>query len=57
MTILDPIIKMHFSPEFINRLDDILPFLPLRKEDMEKIVLFSSSIWPNVYAIAESLSS
>lgn len=39
MAILDPIIKVHFRPEFINRLDDILPFLPLRKEDMEKIVV------------------
>jgi ATP-dependent Clp protease ATP-binding subunit ClpB len=39
LDILDPIIKAHFRPEFINRLDDILPFLPLRKHDMEKIVL------------------
>lgn len=38
MLILDPIIKNHFRPEFINRLDDILPFLPLREKDMEKIV-------------------
>ncbi len=38
LTILDPIIKTHFRPEFINRLDEILPFLPLRKEDMKKIV-------------------
>lgn len=38
MAILDPIVKAHFRPEFINRLDDILPFLPLRKEDMQKIV-------------------
>ena len=38
LAILDPIIKAHFRPEFINRLDDILPFLPLRKEDMHKIV-------------------
>ena len=38
MTTLDPIIKAHFRPEFINRLDDILPFLPLQKEDMQKIV-------------------
>lgn len=38
LAILDPIIKKHFRPEFINRLDDILPFLPLRKEDMAKIV-------------------
>lgn len=39
MAILDPILKAHFRPEFLNRLDDILPFLPLRKEDMQKIVL------------------
>lgn len=35
---LDPIIKSHFRPEFINRLDDILPFLPLHKNDMKRIV-------------------
>jgi len=38
MMILDPVIKNHFRPEFINRLDDILPFLPLQEKDMEKIV-------------------
>lgn len=38
MEILNPILMQHFRPEFLNRLDDILPFLPLRKEDMEKIV-------------------
>ena len=38
MALLDPIIKQHFRPEFINRLDDILPFLPLKKEDMHHIV-------------------
>lgn len=38
MEILDPILLQHFRPEFLNRLDDILPFLPLRREDMEKIV-------------------
>ncbi len=38
MEILDPILREHFRPEFLNRLDDILPFLPLRREDMEKIV-------------------
>lgn len=38
MLVLDPVIKNHFRPEFINRLDDILPFLPLRENDMEKIV-------------------
>jgi ATP-dependent Clp protease ATP-binding subunit ClpB len=38
LELLDPVIKRHFRPEFINRLDDVLPFLPLRKEDMKKIV-------------------
>lgn len=38
MATLEPIIKTHFRPEFINRLDDILPFLPLQKQDMQKIV-------------------
>lgn len=38
LSLLDPIIKTHFRPEFLNRLDDILPFLPLQEEDMEKIV-------------------
>ena len=38
MLILDPIVKHHFRPEFLNRLDDILPFLPLHERDMEKIV-------------------
>jgi ATP-dependent Clp protease ATP-binding subunit ClpB len=38
MEILNPILLQHFRPEFLNRLDDILPFLPLQREDMEKIV-------------------
>ena len=37
LSLLDPILKGHFRPEFLNRLDDILPFLPLKKEDMAKI--------------------
>ncbi|MBI3236614.1 MAG: AAA family ATPase [Chlamydiales bacterium] len=37
--IIEPILKAHFRPEFLNRLDDILPFLPLQEKDMEKIVL------------------
>lgn len=37
MEILEPILIQHFRPEFLNRLDDILPFLPLKKDDMEKI--------------------
>jgi ATP-dependent Clp protease ATP-binding subunit ClpB len=35
---VDPILKQHFRPEFLNRLDEILPFLPLREEDMIHIV-------------------
>ena len=38
LTLLEPVIRTHFRPEFINRLDEILPFLPLRKEDMKEIV-------------------
>jgi len=39
LSIVDPVIRAHFRPEFINRLDEILPFLPLQEKDMEKIVL------------------
>src|SRR3984957_19651264 len=39
MATLEPILKSHFRPEFLNRLDDILPFLPLLKEEMQKIVV------------------
>ena len=38
LAIVDPVIKSHFRPEFINRLDEILPFLPLQETDMEQIV-------------------
>ncbi|MCH9630907.1 MAG: Chaperone protein ClpB [Chlamydiia bacterium] len=38
LKVLDPIIKNYFRPEFINRLDEILPFVPLLEKDMEKIV-------------------
>ena len=31
-------VRDHFRPEFINRLDDILPFQSLQEKDMEKIV-------------------
>jgi ATP-dependent Clp protease ATP-binding subunit ClpB len=39
LNIVEPVLKSHFRPEFLNRLDDILPFLPLQQKDMEKIVL------------------
>ncbi len=35
---VEPILKQHFRPEFLNRLDEILPFLPLQEKDMVKIV-------------------
>ncbi len=38
LKLLEPIIRAHFRPEFINRVDEILPFLPLQEKDMEKIV-------------------
>jgi ATP-dependent Clp protease ATP-binding subunit ClpB len=44
LDLLEPIIKAHFRPEFVNRLDEILPFLPLRKEDMEKIVIIQLNL-------------
>lgn len=39
LAVVEPTIKSHFRPEFINRLDEILPFLPLQENEMEKIVL------------------
>lgn len=36
---VDPALKAHFRPEFLNRLDEVLPFLPLQESEMEKIVL------------------
>ncbi len=38
LEVLQPILKVTFRPEFLNRLDEILPFLPLKPKDMEKIV-------------------
>lgn len=35
---VEPILKRHFRPEFLNRLDEILPFLPLHEKEMAKIV-------------------
>lgn len=39
LAIVEPILKLHFRPEFLNRLDEILPFMPLQEKDMEKIAL------------------
>lgn len=38
LALVEPAIRKHFRPEFINRLDEILPFLPLQKEDMKLMV-------------------
>ena len=35
---IDPILRRHFRPEFLNRLDEILPFLPRKEEVMSSIV-------------------
>lgn len=37
MQTVDPILHRHFRPEFLNRLDEILPFLPLQQKDMKQI--------------------
>lgn len=36
---VDPVLRQYFRPEFLNRLDEILPFQPLQEEDMEKITV------------------
>jgi len=38
LAIVDPLLKATFRPEFLNRLDEVLPFLPLKLQDMEAIV-------------------
>ncbi len=37
VAIVEPALKKHFNPEFLNRLDDVLPFLPLEKKNTEEI--------------------
>jgi ATP-dependent Clp protease ATP-binding subunit ClpB len=36
-------VRQHFRPEFLNRLDDIVVFAPLRKESLRKIVVQQSA--------------
>lgn len=38
LSVVLPELKKYFVPEFINRIDEILPFVPLEKEDIVKIV-------------------
>ena len=37
-SIIDKALKNHFSPEFLNRLDEQILFNPLTREDIEKII-------------------
>ncbi|MCB1149638.1 MAG: ATP-dependent Clp protease ATP-binding subunit, partial [Chlamydiia bacterium] len=39
LALLEPVLRRHFRPEFLNRLDEVLPFLPLRADEMHKIVV------------------
>jgi ATP-dependent Clp protease ATP-binding subunit ClpB len=36
--LVEPALTKHFRPEFLNRIDDILPFIPLQEKDMISIV-------------------
>lgn len=38
LKLIEPDLKENFRPEFINRLDEIIPFFPLSKDSMENIV-------------------
>lgn len=43
LQVVEPILKATFRPEFLNRLDEVLPFMPLQLEDMESIVAIQLS--------------
>ncbi|PIS01208.1 MAG: type VI secretion system ATPase TssH [Chlamydiae bacterium CG10_big_fil_rev_8_21_14_0_10_35_9] len=38
LKVLEPSLRQHFKPEFLNRIDEILPFSSLEEKDMKKIV-------------------
>ena len=38
LSLLTPILRKTFRPEFLNRIDEILPFVPLKLDQMAKIV-------------------
>jgi len=38
LAVVEPRLRSHFRPEFLNRIDEVLPFIPLQEKDMEKIV-------------------
>lgn len=37
LEMIKPILEAHFRPEFLNRIDEILPFLPLEQKEIETI--------------------
>jgi ATP-dependent Clp protease ATP-binding subunit ClpB len=39
LALINPILNSTFRPEFLNRIDEILPFLPLQFKDMEQIAI------------------
>ncbi|MBF8262664.1 MAG: ATPase [Parachlamydiales bacterium] len=49
LSIVEPVLKTTFRPEFLNRIDEILPFFPLRLQDVEKIVVLQ------LFKVAERL--
>ena len=42
-SVLDKEIERYFRPEFINRLDDVIVFRPLTREDLETIVTYETA--------------
>lgn len=38
LALVEPALKGHFRPEFLNRVDEILPFMPLQRQEMARIV-------------------
>jgi ATP-dependent Clp protease ATP-binding subunit ClpB len=38
LALLTPILRKTFRPEFLNRINEILPFVPLQLDQLEKIV-------------------
>lgn len=55
---LDGVLKAHFKPEFLNRIDDIVYFHSLGKEQIEQIAKISSRpLWIGLPAWVTTLSS
>jgi ATP-dependent Clp protease ATP-binding subunit ClpB len=43
LKVVMPVLQKHFRPEFLNRLDDILPFFPLKEQEIEAIAVLQLS--------------